>query len=380
MNKKKIKILGAGPTGSLLAISLASKNCEILLIDPLTDSQLCSKDKGYAITQSSRKIFEIMGLWKNLKKHSTGFNSLSIIDNEISQTVLIRANDLKKFNKNQKSIGWVLEHKNLMQNLLDLINKNKYIKRLNFDPKIDTGFDLILAADGRDSSSRSDWKIGYLKRIYSQRCISFKALLKEAPLKRAYEIFRHEGPLALLPLENNIYQVIWFSSRSSTNSKLKLSNSQLLAELSKVLPDQIKPDVIVSEISNYSVAQAFALPKFSKFKKILVGESAHSFHPVGGQGLNSCIRDVYELSCMVKNYDNSPILLQKIFSINFFFKRFIDIISLLIFTDFLIKIFSNKFILLYPFRTLIFFMLRKLKFLRIHIFSIMTDSIKSYKI
>ena len=378
MNKKKIKILGSGPTGSLLAISLASENYDVTLIDPLSEASLSKKDKGYAITQSSREIFIKLGLWNDIKKFANGFNSLSIIDDELSQTVIVRKSDLKKFNYDQNDIGWVIEHKFLMKIFLEKVNKNKYIHKSQIDFTNNKEFDFILAADGRDSSTRESWGIKYIKRLYRQRCISFRAVLRNAPKKRAYEIFRFEGPLALLPLENDTYQVIWFSRESETEANIKLSNTELLKKLSSILPDKIKPEIIVSDIANYSVAKAFAFPKLYNFKNILVGDAAHSFHPVGGQGLNSCIRDVYELSNMILNYDKLSIISRKIFSLNFFLNRFIDILSLLIFTDFLIKLFSNKFIILFPVRSLIFYMLRKIKLLRINVFSLMTDSIKRY--
>ena len=123
------------------------------------------------------------------------------MDQEISSSVLVRPNDLKKINHNQINLGWVIDHRDLMKILLDSINSNRYINKFKVDSTDDKTFDFILAADGRDSSSRKKWKIRYFKKFYNQRCISFKAILKGAPKKRAYEIFRHEGPLALLPLK-----------------------------------------------------------------------------------------------------------------------------------------------------------------------------------
>ena len=363
-----------------MALFLASKNCNIDIIEPLSEIELLSKDKGYAITQSSRRIFEKLGIWSSLEKLSFGFNSLSIIDNELSQSVIVRTNDLRKFNKNQSNIGWVVEHKHLMRILIDSINSNKYINKSNSDLNQDENFDFILAADGRDSDSRKAWKINYFKRFYKQRCISFKAILKGLPYKRAYEIFKDQGPLALLPLGNDIYQVIWFSSIPEVKLKLKLENSQLLRELINVLPENIFAEKIVSKISNYSVLQAFAFPKFSRFNNILVGDSAHSFHPVGGQGLNSCIRDVYELSRLISNYESISFVKKKYFSLYYYCKRFDDVFSLLLFTDFLIRLFSNRLLLLYPLRYLIFNLLRSFKFMRVGVFSLMTDSLKRYKL
>ena len=379
MTQKNIKILGAGPTGSLLAINLASKNCNVVLIEPLEEEELLSKDKGYAITQSSRRIFEEFGLWQYIEKSAYGFSTLSIMDQEILSSVILRASDLKKLNEKQVNLGWVIDHKDLMKILIDSINKNKYIDKFKVDATNDRIFDFVLAADGRDSSSRKKWKIPYLKRTYNQRCISFKAILKGAPANRAYEIFRHEGPLALLPLNGCTYQVIWFSSFTDTHNKLKLSDYELLDKLSSILPDKIKADKLVSKISNYSVSKAFAIPQLTNLRKFIIGDSAHSFHPVGGQGLNSCIRDVYEIGKMLNNLENESNYYRKFIQLNYFLSRSIDIIPLILFTDFLIKLFSNKLKIIYPFRNLIFYMLRKIKFIRSNVFSLMTDSIKRYK-
>ena len=378
--KKNIKILGSGPTGSLLALNLASKDCNIILIEPLEDKDLLSKDKGYAITQSSRRIFEEFGLWQLIEKSASGFTTLSIMDQEISSSVIVRANDLKKINGNQINLGWVIDHKDFMKILIDSVNNNRYIKKFKVDPTDDKNFDFVLAADGRESSSRKKWKIRYLKKFYNQRCISFKAILKGAPPKRAYEIFRHEGPLALLPLKNYTYQVIWFSSITDTQQKLRLSDDQLINKLSSTLPEKIIAEKIVGEISSYSVAKAFALPNLFNVRKLIIGDSAHSFHPVGGQGLNSCIRDVYEIGKILKHNQNKKNFYRNFIQLIYFFNRSIDIIPLILFTDFLIKLFSNKVKITYPFRNLIFYFMRKIKFVRSNVFSLMTDSVKRYKL
>tara|TARA_B100000900_G_scaffold63729_1_gene49153 strand:- start:979 stop:2133 length:1155 start_codon:yes stop_codon:yes gene_type:complete len=376
--KKNIKVIGSGPTGSLLALSLALHKCNVTLIEPLSDSELLDRDKGYAVTQCTRKIFEELGLWDSIQKSSFGFSSLSIIDDVLSQSVFVRNNDLKSLNKDQTDIGWVVEHKFLMELLIKKINNNQFIKKLNFDSTNDKDFDFILASDGRESSTRKKWQIKYFKSLYKQQCISFKAILNGSPHKRAYEIFKSQGPLALLPLSNKIYQVIWFSSESETKSRLEITQTKLLEQLRNELPDNIMPIKIIGNISSFSLAKAFALPNLKNFQNILVGDSAHSFHPVGGQGLNSCIRDVYELSLMINNYENLSHINRKFFSLKYFLNRSLDIISLILFTEFLVTFFSNKIIILYPFRYLIFFAMRKVPFIRIAIFSVMTDSIKRY--
>ena len=128
MIKKKIKVIGSGPTGSILALALALNKCNVTLIEPLSDDELLEKDKGYAVTQCTRRIFEDLGLWNSIQKFAFGFNSLSIIDDVLLQSVLVRKNDLKRINNDQNDIGWVVEHKLLMKLLINKINLNKFIK------------------------------------------------------------------------------------------------------------------------------------------------------------------------------------------------------------------------------------------------------------
>ena len=64
-----IAIIGSGLTGSLAAISLAKAGCRVDLYERLSDEELINRDRTYAITHSSRKILERIGIWSNLSLH-----------------------------------------------------------------------------------------------------------------------------------------------------------------------------------------------------------------------------------------------------------------------------------------------------------------------
>ena len=96
--------------------------------------------------------------------------------------------------------------------------------------------------------------------------------------------------------------------------------------------------------------------------------------------MNSCIRDVYEIGEILNNLEKKSKFYRKFIHLNYFLKRSNDIISLIFFTDLLIKLFSNKIKVTYPLRNFIFYFLRKIKFVRSNVFSLMTDSIKRYEL
>jgi 2-polyprenyl-6-methoxyphenol hydroxylase-like FAD-dependent oxidoreductase len=63
-----IRINGAGPTGGLLALGLANFGYSIHLYDPLNADQICSRSRAYALTQSSRRLLTLLGLWNELAR------------------------------------------------------------------------------------------------------------------------------------------------------------------------------------------------------------------------------------------------------------------------------------------------------------------------
>ena len=74
-NTTKIKILGAGPTGSLLAISLAKVGARVYLYDPKETIEMISRSRAYALTYSSRDLLQSIGLWDELFEHLIPFKN-----------------------------------------------------------------------------------------------------------------------------------------------------------------------------------------------------------------------------------------------------------------------------------------------------------------
>jgi 2-octaprenyl-6-methoxyphenol hydroxylase len=109
-NNLNLKIVGSGPTGLLLAITLSKLNFNIYLTDLLPREKLIYKDKTYAITHSTRKILTKFNLWDKLKPHLYRFDSLSISDSVTSKFIILNTFDLDKDIVSLDTIGWVVIH------------------------------------------------------------------------------------------------------------------------------------------------------------------------------------------------------------------------------------------------------------------------------
>ena len=370
-------IVGSGPTGLLLAISLSKLNFKIYLTDLLSREKLINKDKTYAITHSTRKILSKFNLWDKLNSHLFKFDSLSISDSVISDFTILNTSDLDNDISSLETIGWVVKHTDLMNVFFDEIDKinNIFFKTSSDLAYEDINFDYNFISTGANSNLKKNKNYIDFKKSYNQSCLTFEVLVRGNVHRRAYEIFRKEGPLALLPLDTNRYQVIWTASTSKSIDRLNSSKTFLLDNLSTILPENFKLDQINSEINIFPVSLSLSLPIFNSKNVVFVGDSFHTFHPVGGQGLNTCWRDVNVIYDIFARDLSTSSKSLNIFKYKYYFKRSIDITSTIVITDSLIKLFANNNFILIPLRKISFLLLNKFLFVRRIILNHMTKSI-----
>jgi len=382
LNKFNFKITGSGPTGLLLSIALSKFNCNIFLTDLLTRDRLIDKDKTYAITHSTRKILIKFRLWEKLEPYLFGFNTLSISDSVISSNSNLTISDLDKDIISAENIGWVVKHSDLMNVFFQEIDKYKNIFFMSPQKLLQKKilFDYQFFSTGSNSIDKKLFDFVEIKKSYDQSCLTFKVSLRGNCEKRAYEIFRKEGPLALLPLDKNLYQVIWTSSTSKSMERLNSDKNFLMDNLSTILPDEFKLDQIIGEFNIFPVSLSLNLPVLNLEKLVFVGDAFHTFHPVGGQGLNSCWRDVNTIFDLF----NKNIAITKkhfiFFKFKYLFSRILDIVITIFITDSLISIFANKNYFLYPIRKLSFLLLNNFTFMRKIVLNQMTKSLIYSKI
>ncbi len=368
-----VKVLGAGPTGSIAAIALASLGNEVLICDPLTTERLIGRSRAYAITHSSRRLLQSIHLWEPLLPYMVPFTCLSIHDRVLDLTVSLHSSDLLPSNKKYGSIGWIVDHKPLMELLLNRLTENKNISSRfgSFEDPGNSLEDLIIGADGPRSPSREFWNISTSSFLYKQGCLTAKVLLRGVPTHCAHEIFRPEGPLAILPMGEDVFQIVWSAPLKKCQERISLRPSVFLDSLAAVLPENIQPDSLLDLPSCYPLGFLIA-HRFRSENFLLVGESAHRFHPVGGQGLNICWRDVHALmNVMKKNRggDKGTFDIPRTYSLI----RRPDVLLMGLITDLTVRLFSTKSSFLLIFRIPLMLFLRRSRRFRTLLLRIMTD-------
>ncbi len=376
-NNLNFKIVGSGPTGILLSLALSKLKLNIFLTDLLSRKKLINKDKTYAITHSTKRILEKFNLWENLKPYLFGFDTLSISDSVFLSSANLRISDLDNDIRSASNIGWVVKHNDLMNVFFQEIDKqdNIFFNTQQKLSKEDILFDYQFISTGAKSADKKVFNFIDIKKSYNQSCLTFKVLLRGHSERRAYEIFRKEGPLALLPLNKNLYQIIWTSNTSKSLDRLNSDKNFLLDNLSTILPPTFKLDQIVGEVNLFPVSLSFNLPIFNFKKFVFVGDAFHTFHPVGGQGLNTCWRDVYTIFDILSKNSSLTKKNLKLFKFKYFLRRLTDVFTTMIITDSLITIFANNYFILFPLRKISFILLKRSIFIRKIVLNQMTKSL-----
>lgn len=386
-------VRGCGPTGALAALALAEAGwSDITLVDPSPREGLLRRQRAYAFTHSSRRLLQDLQLWQALSPRLEPFVQLQLADlgvdpGSTAAAVPFTTADLSRRRQRgglstngttatdpEAAVGWIAQHQDVMAVLLAAIDRQPSIQlQLGQPPRpLDgSGYDLVVAADGPDSPSRQALGIKQWQWIYQQRCLTAQVHLRGVGAQQAWELFRPEGPMALLPLGGEQVQVVWSAGANRCRQLEGIGSDAFLDRLAGALPDQFQPDALAVPPQTFAVGLALAR-RLQAGNTVLVGESGHRCHPVGGQGLNLCWRDVAVLHALARRVSQGRLAAAAL-PRRYARGRWLDVLLTLASTDLLVRLFSNRSPLLLPLRRVALVGLRRVSLLRRLSLGVMTD-------
>ncbi len=307
-------IVGGGVVGASLALLLGQAGMRICLLDKGSPSKVQQTDlfkgKTASLNLASIELFQKLGIWEKVDQHSKEFTNIEVWDSEGSSVITFNAKDIS-----ESKLGKVAHNNNIISSLFDLVQKLPTVNLLEnesvlsikngeelIEIKTDSGLNLtanlVVGSDGSMSSIRSLSSIPIRTWGYEQTAI-VSLLESEIPINMtAYQIFTSTGPIALLPVTvegENLASLIWSADKVYAEKLLSLEDSEFLEELKLKTEGKLGHFKIREAISSFPLYQLHAKEYFSE-RTVLVGDSAHTIHPLAGQGLNLGLSDVIDLS------------------------------------------------------------------------------------
>ncbi len=308
-------IVGGGMVGASLACALADSPLNIAVIEAIPYSaseQPSYDDRAIALSYGSQRIFKSIGLWSDLSQHSTPILNIHISDRGHfgSTRLSAKAENVPALGHVilARSVGKVLQKKINNQSNLELHcptsiqSLEQYNDHVNIT--LDGGKNLttrcLVAADGSRSTVRQQLKLDTQSHNYQQTAIIANITPERPHQNRAFERFTDSGPLALLPMPDNRCSLVWTVNSGDEQALLALRDTDFLAQL------QARFGYRLGELKQVGERQSYPLHLVQsdqpvQHRVVLIGNAAHTLHPVAGQGFNLGLRDVAALAEVLHN-------------------------------------------------------------------------------
>jgi len=356
-----IIIVGGGLNGSAAALALAQIGLDVILIDAMPKEILAAPEfdgRGYALALTSKNMLNVLGVWGDVAASSCPMLDIKVSDGRAGEGAAPWFVHFDHTEIEEGPMGYMLEDRFLRQALLRAIENTAAIQHLDqttvVDQKIDAGgvlvelaggktlsAKLLIGCDGRKSQvavragiKRSGWD-------YNQTSLVC-AIAHELPHKNtAHQFFMPSGPLAILPLNDNVSSIVWTETTERAAEISTMNDADYMACLRPCFGDFLGKISLKGGRYSYPLNLTLA-DRFVDHRLALVGDAAHGVHPLAGQGLNLGLRDIAALTevlavAMRRGEDIGAIDVLKRFQQ---WRRF-DTSSSVASTDSINKLFSN---------------------------------------
>lgn len=313
-------IVGGGMVGASLAISLAKQALRIALIDaaPLQKSKPPPSgydDRAIALSFGSRCIFDGMGLWTHIEPQTTSIQRIHVSDQGCFGFTRVDAVqekvDALGYVATAQQLGAILMNQLQQCDNLTLISPARLVDLklgddhatviITHDPGNNTNnvesltSKLVVAADGGSSHVRNLLDIHTTVHDYGQTAIIANITPEKSHKHIAYERFTRDGPLALLPMVDNRCSLVWTRTPEDVQRLFQLSDKSFLGELQSCFGKRLGRFTNVGKRHSYPL-QLIQAKEQIRTRLVLIGNAAHTLHPIAGQGFNLGLRDVAALA------------------------------------------------------------------------------------
>ncbi len=305
MDRFDLIIAGAGPAGAALACALTPWRKRIALVDAHPPAFEAARDgdrRVLALSESSMRILAGLGAWRDLAPYAAPIREVEIATGDGAPRTRLDGRE-------RGALGYTVAAAELVTVLHDRLAHPAItwvapatVTRVTVgDDQVTVqagartlGARLLVAADGSQSRVRDELGIVGEDHDYHHRAIVARLHAATAPGDTAYELLTPGGPLALLPLLD-AWALVWAQPDAAAEELLALPDAEFLNRVQSAVGTTPSFTALTEARAAYPLHRINAWTLAGE-RSALIGNAAHTVHPVGAQGFNLGLRDAATLA------------------------------------------------------------------------------------
>jgi 2-octaprenylphenol hydroxylase len=323
--KFDIAIVGAGLAGTALAAALGGSELRIALIEaqplslqwpPLDDSVSGFDARVSAITAASQQWLAQLGAWEAVAtRRASAYRRMQVWDGDGTGSIEFDAADV-----NQPALGHIVENRLLQVALLHCVGRHHNVQifspvavdryargddsiQLHLQNGTEIRATLLIGADGANSRVREWAQFKLREWDYGHTALVATIATEQPHDATARQIFRREGPLAFLPLrtasgEQQLSSIVWSTLPAEAETLMQLDDAEFMHALGIAFEHRLGAITATSRRFSFPLrarhAEDYVQPNVA-----LIGDAAHTIHPLAGQGINLGFLDAQALAAEI---------------------------------------------------------------------------------
>jgi ubiquinone biosynthesis UbiH/UbiF/VisC/COQ6 family hydroxylase len=306
-----IVVVGGGPVGAATALALRAAGFDVALAERGPPPAYDPNDydlRVYAISPQSAALLDRVGVWESIAaKRASAYSAMHVWEDGVARGLSFDAADA-----GLPQLGWIVEHGLIVAELwsrfgnmpvyrgVDIVSAEfgESASRLHLADGRTLASRLVIAADGADSKLRGLAGIDTVGWKYEQRAIVCHVRTEKPHRATAWQRFLRTGPLAFLPLADGRSSIVWSAEEPLASELLALDDVMFRARLAEsseyALGDVLETTRRVVFPLRLQHANDYVRPGIA-----LIGDAAHTVHPLAGQGVNLGFGDVRALATIL---------------------------------------------------------------------------------
>ncbi len=321
IHRYDITITGGGMTGLALACALGQQGMRVAVLEAGATPAPFDPDGGpdlrvVAINRASQALLHHLGAWPKLRRwRLSPYDRMHVRDAGSRSSITFSAAEL-----GEPDLGHIIENRLIQRALYEVAEQLETVAWFDHIEIANLGVDehdavitladgrvftsrLIVGADGRFSRVREAAGIEVHSRDYQQQAIVATVTTEQSSDRTAWQRFLPDGVLAFLPLADGRSSIVWSSRRA--DEILALDDDAFREALGEAF------DFHLGKVLDTSARAAFPLigrhaERYVEPRLALIGDAAHTIHPLAGQGVNLGFMDVAELATVLAATGRDP--------------------------------------------------------------------------